>query len=209
MRITPSVLPGRVRLWIGLVLIWPSAVLALSHRYDAAGRLVWSVQPGGQATHHAYDAAGNLIAVTTILPAQDTDADGIPDTWEIRHSSSATGRDAQGDPDGDGLIDLQEFAFARQPDWPDGANLTPLSIETTEQGSRLTLRYLRPTQGSAVLDYVAEVSSDLKTWSSAAADVETLAPVAQGGGTELVTVRAKAAPGATPRLFLRIRLVKR
>jgi YD repeat-containing protein len=200
---------GRVRVWIGLVLIWPCAVLALGHRYDAAGRLVWSVQPGGQATHHDYDAAGNLVSVTTVLPAQDSDGDGLPDTWEIRHSASATGREAQEDSDGDGLIDLQEFAFARLPDRPDGANLTPLSIETTQQGSQLTLRYLRPTQGSAVLDYVAEVSSDLKTWSSSAADVETLAPVAQGGGTELVTVRAKAALGATTRLFLRVRLVKR
>ena len=209
MRTTPSLFFGRARLWIGLVLIWPCALLALSHRYDAAGRLVWSVQSGGQATHHAYDAAGNLVAVTTILPAQDTDADGLPDTWEIRHSSSANGRDAQGDSDGDELIDLQEFAFARQPDRADGAMLTPVSIETTDQGSRLTLRYLRPIQGTAVLDYVAEVSGDLKTWSSAAADVETLAPVAQGGGTELVTVRAKAAMGATTRLFLRIRLVKR
>ena len=209
MRTTPSVWLGRARLCLGLVLIWPCTVLALSHRYDAAGRLVWSVQPGGQATHHAYDPAGNLVAVTTILPAQDTDADGLPDTWEIRHSSSATGRDAQGDSDGDGLIDLQEFAFARQPDRPDGANLTPLSVETTEQGSRLTLRYLRPAQGTAAFDYVAEVSGDLKTWSSAAADVETLAPVAQGDGLELVVVQAKASVGSTPHLFLRVRITKR
>lgn len=197
------------RLWLGLTLALPGAALGLSHRYDAAGRLTWSVQPGGQATHFTYDAAGNLGTITTILPAQDTDADGLPDTWEVHYSGTATGRAAASDTDADGLIDLQEFAFARQPDRADGANLTPVSLEPAAGGTRLTLRYLRPTQGTATLNYIAEVSSDLKTWSSAAADVETLVPVAQSDGLEQVTVRTKASLGAAPRLFLRIRIEKR
>ena len=197
------------RLWLGLTLALPGAALGLSHRYDAAGRLTWSVQPGGQATHFTYDAAGNIGTITTIVPALDTDADGLPDTWEVHYSGTATGRAAASDADADGLIDLQEFAFARRPDRADGAALTPVSLESTAGGTRLTLRYLRPTQGTATLDYLAEVSADMKTWSSAVADVETLPPVPQGGGVEQVTVRATAALGTTPRLFLRIRLVKR
>lgn len=124
------------------------------------------MQPGGQATRFAYDAADNIIGITTISPAQDTDGDGLPDTWEIRYSASETGRSAASDPDADGLIDLQEFAFARLPDRPDGAGVTPVSLETTAGGTRLTLRYLRPTQGTAILNYIAEISTDLKTWSS-------------------------------------------
>ena len=117
--------------------------------------------------------------------------------------------DAQGDADSDGLIDLQEFAFARLPDRPDEGGLTAVSLETAAGGTQLTLRYLRPSQGATTLDYIAEVSSDLTTWSSASADVVTLAPVAQGNGLDQVTVRATASAADVPRLFLRIRLVKR
>ncbi len=209
MRTIPFVWDRRVRLWTGLLLLLPCTAFGLSHRYDAAGRLTWSVQPGGQATHFAYDPAGNITTILVVTPAQDSDADGLPDTWEIRYSVSETGRTATGDPDADGLVDLQEYAFTRQPDRADGTNLTPVSLETAGGGTRLTLRYLRPIQGPATLDYLAEVSADLKTWSSAAADIEQLAPVPQGDGVEQVTVRATAALGATPRLFLRIRLVKR
>lgn len=209
MRTKLFVWEGCARLGLGLLLILPGAASAMSHRYDAAGRLVWSVQPGGQATHFAYDAAGNITGISSIVAAQDSDGDGLPDTWELRYSGSATGRTATADPDADGLIDLQEFAFARLPDGPDGGNLTPVAIEITAQGARLTLRYLRPIQGTVTLDYVAEVSADMRNWSSAAADVEQLGPVAQDGGLEQVTVRAKVAPSATPRLFLRIRIVRR
>ncbi len=209
MRTTFSAVLACARLWASLVLLCPGAALALSHRYDAAGRLVWSIQPGGQATHCSYDAAGNLTAVAVVTPAQDSDGDGLPDTWEVRFSPSAGARGAADDPDGDGLIDLQEFAFARLPDRPDGGGLTPLSLETGAGGAHLTLRYRRPVQGAATLDYIAEASSDMKTWSGAADAVETLAPVPQGDGTELVTVRALAPVGTAPRLFLRIRIVKR
>lgn len=200
---------ARGRALIAGVFLWPCALFALSHRYDAAGRLTWSVQPGGQATHYSYDAAGSITNIAVILPAMDSDGDGLPDTWEIRYSPTATGRDAHADADGDGLADLQEFAFARMPDRPDGGGLTPVSLEATGGGSRLTLRYLRPMQGASTLDYIAEVSSDLKTWSSAATDVETFVPVSQEGGLELVTVQARAAMGTSPKLFLRIRISKR
>ncbi len=197
------------RLWAALALLCPGAVLALSHRYDAAGRLTWSVQTGGQATHFSYDSAGNITAIAVVTPAQDSDGDGLPDTWEVRFSPSAVARAAADDPDGDGVIDLQEFAFARLPDRPDGGGLTPLTLEPSAGGAHLTLRYRRPVQGTATLGYIAEASSDMRTWSAAGDVVETLAPVAQGDGTELVTVRALAPVGAAPRLFLRIRIVKR
>ncbi len=200
---------GRACLGLGLLLLWPCAAAALSHRYDAAGRLTWSVQPGGQATHFAYDAAGNITAVAVVVPAQDSDGDGLPDTWEVRFGADETARVATADADRDGLIDLHEFAFARLPDRPDGGGITPVSIESTAGGARLTLRYLRPVQGTATLNYIAEVSGDLTTWSSAAAEIESLAPVDQGNGLEQVTVRAKTAPGSASRLFLRLRIEKR
>ncbi|MBK8476953.1 MAG: RHS repeat protein [Opitutaceae bacterium] len=193
MRTIPFVWDRRVRMWTGLLLLLPCTAFGLSHRYDAAGRLTWSVQPGGHATHFAYDPAGNITTILVVTPAQDSDADGLPDTWEIRYSASETGRTATADPDADGLVDLQEFAFTRQPDRADGANLTPVSLEAAGGGTRLTLPGDR-SRGRRHSTYLAEVSADLKTWSSAATDVEQLAPVSQGGGVEQVTVRGTAAP---------------
>lgn len=83
------------RYTLSLGLLWPVGTFALSHRSDAAGRLTWSVQPGGQASHFSYAVAGNITAVAVITPAQDTDGDGLPGTWEIRYSPNVTGRDAQ------------------------------------------------------------------------------------------------------------------
>ncbi|MBK8475191.1 MAG: hypothetical protein IPL39_02465 [Opitutaceae bacterium] len=86
------------------------------YRYDAVGRLTWSVQPGGQATHfvsrpgrqHHNNPGGNA-------GPRSPDADGLPDTWKSA-TRRETGRTATADPDADGLVDLQEFAFTRQPD---------------------------------------------------------------------------------------------
>ena len=49
------------------------------------------------------------------LPAADTDGDGIPDAWEQRTYSNPAVADAHLDRDGDGLTDLEEFAFGSDP----------------------------------------------------------------------------------------------
>lgn len=61
----------------------------------------------------------NFNLITPPLPPADADADGLLDKWETTHSlsiSSSTGNDgSNGDPDGDGASNLQEFAFGGDP----------------------------------------------------------------------------------------------
>ena len=46
----------------------------------------------------------------------DSDADGLPDGWEVANGLNPTnGGDANGDPDGDGLTNAQEYAKGTNP----------------------------------------------------------------------------------------------
>ncbi len=190
----------------------PALASAQNHIYDAIGRLRWSTQASGASTAFGYDPNGNLLSVTNVSPGQDTDGDGIPDSFELLWTGGAnfTGLDGSNDEEGDGLINLLEFALARNPFVSDAGNLTPVSLEPSGADRYLTLRYRRPKQGTALLDYKAEVSLALNssTWSSDPADVEELSVVDQGGGVELVTVRARAAISAANRMFLRLRVTR-
>jgi YD repeat-containing protein len=185
---------------------------AQTHVYDSIGRLRWTTQAGGASISYAYDQNGNLLSVANITPGQDSDGDGLPDSFEILWTggASTTALDPGADPERDGLINFLEFALARRPDSPDAAALTPVSIELSGPERYVTFRYLRPKQGPALLDYKAEVSFDLASgqWSSDPADVEQVAVLDQGGGVELVTIRARTAISAASQIFLRLRITK-
>jgi len=59
----------------------------------------------------------------------DTDADGLPDFWESLHFESATGASASGDPDNDGLTNLEEYElFGSDP------NADPIYVDVDNPG---------------------------------------------------------------------------
>ena len=191
-------------------------VRAQTHVYDAAGRLRWSTQPGGAATAYTYDPAGNVLSVSNVSPGQDTDGDGMPDSFEFQWTgaTSITALDGALDPDGDGVVNLLEFAFARDPDRSDvvkhGFALTAVSVEPHGAGPEhyLHLTFVRPKQGPATLDYYLQVSTtlDAATWSADPAYVEIVEITDLGGGIERVKGRSNLVVEAVPRVFLRVRV---
>jgi len=186
-----------------------------THVYDAAGRLRWSTQPGGASTTYTYDAAGNILSVANVLAGQDTDGDGIPDSFEFQWTgaNSTTSMNATLDPDGDGVVNLLEYAFARDPKISDvlkyGFALTGASIETIGGSEHyLHITFVRPKQGPGTVDYFIEVSTtlDSATWSGDPAYVEVVSTTDLGGGIERVKGRSKLVTEVVPRVFLRIRV---
>ena len=87
------------------------------------------------------DGVERLLGLDMFNP--DTDGDGLPDGWEARRQLdplSAAGDDgANGDPDGDGLTNLQEFA----------AGSDPLSGDTDGDGLGDAQELLRGTDPNA------------------------------------------------------------
>ncbi len=73
--------------------------------------------------------AVKFAIVETITSPDDADANGLPDAWERRHFLQIMGTDPNGDPDGDGRTNLQEFRDGTDPNVIDEAPLvTPPSI---------------------------------------------------------------------------------
>jgi hypothetical protein len=78
------------------------AVVASVPQFATTGPVVVTV--GG--------VASNGVAFT--VGGADSDGDGLPDSWELQYFGGLT-QGANGDPDGDGVTNLQEYQQGRNP----------------------------------------------------------------------------------------------
>lgn len=105
------------------------------------------------------------------------------------------------DPDGDGLNNLLEYSMGRAPNVAQPA-LAPMLV--TNSGSQYLALAFKRAKGA---NLIAEISDDLVTWTSDAANLVqfgTATPDATGL-YETVTFRSTATTTAKPRQFLRVR----
>ncbi len=145
----------------------------------------------------------------------DTDNDGMDDAWETTHFGSAGARDGTGDFDGDGINDLDEFAFNGDP--TNGASQGEGSFSTADSGGavsddltitiavRAGATFAAGGSGEQVatingLTYTVRGSADLATWTSAVTHVGTTA--ASDPAWELHTFRLDASEGLPGKGFL-------
>ncbi|MDF3057254.1 MAG: hypothetical protein K0R17_1469 [Rariglobus sp.] len=105
------------------------------------------------------------------------------------------------DPDNDGYPNLMEYALAMNPKMPD-----PAVPQGELLDGCLSLTYKR-SKTAADLTYVVEVSGDLQTWKSGAADISTPVVQSDDGYTQTVRVKDLIAPTAATRRFIRLRVV--
>ncbi len=148
----------------------------------------------GDFSHH-YDGwlRDHFTDAALYLPEPDYP----PDTRD----TALVGHDA--DPDGDGLINLAEYAFARDPLTPDA----PAFLLDTQQdagGVTLTLTFTRPRQPLDLSYAIEAADHPAGPW---AADAFTDTPaVPLSSGLERVTFRTPATPA--PARFLRLRVTQ-
>jgi len=127
-------------------------------------------------------------------------------TWRQTHFGTAqnSGNAADtADPDGDGLINILEYAFNTDPNVP---SANPISIVQTND--HLTVTFNRTHPAPADISYVPEVCADLAVgvWNSGPSYTSQTV-TDNGNGTETVTVTDLAPISTTPMHFLRIRIV--
>lgn len=103
--------------------------------------------------------ASNVTAgFDTILSVteQDTDSDGMPDSWEDAHGLQSGINDASGDPDMDGKSNLQEYISGTDPQ----DDQSVLQVEQITAGGAVTLEFT----AIGGKTYTVEYSDDLATW---------------------------------------------
>lgn len=118
------------------------------------------------------------IAVTFV----DSDGDGLPDSWEISNFGDITSQDQFGDPDNDGMNNLQEFTNVTNPNVYDGPN-TPTAAAPSCGGEIASLQTTLVANNAvdpqgAALTYDFQLYSDVGLTILVAEDDN----VAQGSG---------------------------
>ncbi len=96
----------------GLVSIIPLHAGETLYTYDSNNRLKTASYTNGVTARYQFDPAHNMIGIGQVA---DSDADGLPDYWEIEYFGNLTTTDGTGDHDRDGLSDLDEYLAASNP----------------------------------------------------------------------------------------------
>ena len=127
--------------------------------------------------------------------------------WSAAAFTAATPldlRDADDDPDADGIKNLLEQAFGGDPEAQD-LDILPIN-ETIEDGGNqyLQISYRKPDFNNG-LTYTVQTVTDLNgTWSSQSSEVELISITAETGGFDRYTYRLVDPISATDKAFLRV-----
>ncbi len=82
------------------------------------------------------NSAGSVTSASVALML-DTDRDGLPDSWEIANFGNLTSQRSEGDPDRDGISNLDEFLDSTNPN--SNASLRPRLTAYSDVGGSVTV----------------------------------------------------------------------
>lgn len=150
------------------------------------------------------------LSAGTAYTASVTVADKPYDAWRFSkfttpQLANAVVSGPTADPDADGIPNLLEYAFAREPLTADSPAVLPAAAIGLD--GRLTLTYFQAASRPDLV-FTPEWTSDLTgTWQSSATYLTEISRTAAVGG-ESVTIRAEATLTVAPAQFLRLRVTR-
>jgi hypothetical protein len=144
--------------------------------------------------YYTYDG-GNFTQISGTAP--------VPTGFYASRISSETAWiysviDPTGDPDGDTIPNLLEYALDLDPLTSDAAGLPRVGRE----GNFITLTYTKVTTATDI-DYAVEQSTDLASWATANTQDEIVSTVGN-----VQTIKAKIDIGTAAQLFVRLRITR-
>jgi concanavalin A-like lectin/glucanase superfamily protein/List-Bact-rpt repeat protein/immunoglobulin I-set domain protein/thrombospondin type 3 repeat protein len=98
----------------------------------------------GQYSVQATNSAGSATSAPAAL-FLDSDGDGLPDSWEIANFGNLASQRAAGDPDGDGVSNLDEFLDGTNPN--SSASVRPRLHAYGDSGGSVMVVPLKPSYG--------------------------------------------------------------
>lgn len=113
------------------------------------------------------------------------------------------------DSDGDGLNDLEEYAFGSDPNLASSANRPSYAVVEEPIGTRYFAQSYTRRTNSWFTDIVVEVSSNLTSWSSGPAFTTTFQITTNVNGTEAVIERMNTPISSASRGFMRVKVVQK
>jgi YD repeat-containing protein len=180
---------------VDFLIVDPAELKITSYTYDQLSQIVGAAYADGSVITYAYDAAGNRTNLTVVAGTlADSDADGIPDSWELSNGLNPYDpTDASADPDGDGLTNLQEYRAETNPHDP-ASGLRVTAIGTT--GTTLRINFMTVSGKN----YIVEQADDLNpgSWNPAGPSIAGSGSVIQFSQTNALVA---------PRRFYRVHLL--
>jgi hypothetical protein len=149
----------------------------------------WPVDQDAQLTLELTDGA-TITTTPIVFPGSTASAPTAYEQWKTDHNLASNAPDND-DADRDGVANLLEYAFKMNPGTADRG----LPLQFASNGGMLEVTF---TKWRPDLSYIAETSTDLRTWATSGVSL------AESG----FTVTASVPEGGTPRQFLRLRVTR-
>jgi hypothetical protein len=175
-------------------------------RYLGDGRLVFTNQVVRLLLQDNRDGGSSLASVAYVFLEASPYADWLAQYFTADEFEVASLSAEEADADQDGMPNLLEYAFGRNPRVADRAEYPQAALSFAEGQTYLEVQF-QQRNPVADVQYGLEVSTDLLTWSDATTEFVRIVTQDRGDGTSLVTYR-RLAPldqDNSPR-FVRVRI---